>query len=448
MRCAVLESPRKLKVKEREIPKIGDCDILIRVAACAICGTDVKKYFRGHGLIKSYPIVPGHELSGEIVEVGKRAQEFDVRLDHGKETRTFTEGERVVIAPVIACETCENCIEGRPESCSLREDFGFSYDGGFEEYTVVPETLLKKKINPLIKVPDGVPLYMAALSEPFACALHAHKKLVRPGRWDKERSLYGVVQGIAHGDVVVVIGGGPLGCMHAELAKSSGAGTVVIAQHSEWRLDMIKDLDVADYYVLNKSTQDLIDSVENATDGHGADVVITATSNSGAQVQALEIVRQGGVVSFFGGVNEDLVGIPTNKIHYNGPFITGTSGASPYHIPVILELMADGKIDATKYITHLLGLHQLEQVLLMKGVPAFESLDGIVAAHGEGYLDFLFDKSLGLERYETRSEKARVFNGSILKALVVPSFAKERSIISLSETPAEKRRETLISTVK
>ena len=448
MHCAVLESPKRLKVKEREIPEIGDSDILIRVVACAVCGTDVKKYFRGHRLIKSYPIVPGHELSGEIVRVGKRVREFDVKLDRGKETRTFTEGERVVVAPVIACETCVNCVEGRPESCSLREDFGFSYDGGFEEHTVVPETLLKKKINPLIKIPEGVPLYMAAVSEPFACALHAHKKLVRPGTWDGDRSVYGVVQGIVDGDVVVVIGGGPLGCMHAELAKSSGAGTVVIAQHSEWRLNMIKDLGVADYYVLNKSTEDLLDSVERATDGRGADVVITATSNSVAQVQALKIVRQGGVVSFFGGVNEDLVAIPTNRIHYNGPFITGTSGASPYHIPVILRLMAEGKIDATKYITHLLGLHQLERVLLMKGVPAFGSLGSIVAAHGERYLDFLCDENLELERYETLSEKAGVFKGSILKALVVPSFAKEKGIISLSATPAERRRETLISIVK
>jgi len=210
---------------------------------------------------------------------------------------------------------------------------------------------------------------------------------------------------------------------------------------------MIEDLGVADFYVLNKSTEDLLDSVNGITEGRGADVVITATSNSVAQVQALKIVRQGGVVSFFGGVNEDLVGIPTNRIHYNGPFITGTSGASPYHIPVILRLMAEGKIDATKYITHLLGLHQLEKILVTKGIPAFESLDRMVAVHGEAYFNFLFDDTLGLQRYETLSEKARVFKGSILKALVVPSFAQE-GIVSLSAVPAEKRRETLISMVK
>jgi len=448
MYCGVLERPKRMRVKERGIPKIGDGDILVRVAACAICGTDIKKYFRGHRLIKSYPIVPGHELSGEIVSVGRKARRFDIQINGEKETRTFYEGEKVVIAPVIACERCVNCLEGRPESCNVREDFGFNYDGGFEEYTVIPEKLLTKKINPVIPVPDGVPLYMAAVSEPFACALHAHKKLVRPGRWDRRRNVYSVVQGIIEGDVVVVIGGGPLGCMHAELAKSSGAGTVVVAQHSEWRLNMIKTLGVADHYVLNDTTEHLLDSVNSITDSRGADVVITAASSMEAQVQALKIVRQGGVISFFGGVDEETVGIPTNKIHYNGPFITGTSGASPYHIPIILRLMAEGKIDATKYITHLLGLHHLERVLLVNGVPAFTSLSDIISRHGEGYLDFLYDRSLDLEGCKDLSERAKVFRGSILKALVIPSFSEERGLVSFSKVDPQKRREILINMVR
>jgi len=136
MLCAVLEKPKRLVVKKRKIPKIGEGDILVRVAACAICGTDVKKYFRGHKLIKSYPIVPGHELSGEIVAVGRKARRFEVKTDGGREIRTFNEGEKVVIAPVIACEKCRNCLEGRSESCLFREDFGFSYDGGFEEWRI------------------------------------------------------------------------------------------------------------------------------------------------------------------------------------------------------------------------------------------------------------------------------------------------------------------------
>jgi len=438
-------------VKERDIPCIGDGDILIRVAACAICGTDVKKYFRGHKLVKSYPIVPGHELSGEIVKVGRKAREFEVEINGEKEKRTFREEEKVVIAPVISCEHCVNCIEGRPESCNYREDFGFNYDGGFEEYAVIPEKLLHKKINPVIPIPKEVPLYMAAIAEPFACALHSHKKLVRPGKWDKEKNAYSFLYGIKEGDIVVVIGGGPLGCMHAELAKTSGAGTVIIAQHSESRLKMIKNLGVAHYYVLNRSTEELVDSVNSITDGYGADVVITAASSSEAQIQALRIVSQGGVVSFFGGVEEDAVAIPTNKIHYNGPFITGTSGASPFHIPIILKMMAEGKIDATKYVTHLLGLDYLEKVLLLLGVPGFTSLDEIIAARGEGFFNFLNDENLKLKKLEEcrcLSEKAQVFKGSILKALVIPSFIMDRGIVSLLDTGFEERKKTLISIVE
>jgi L-iditol 2-dehydrogenase len=448
MYCAVLEKPTILKVQEKGTPKIGDGDILVRIAACAICGTDEKVYFAGHRLIKSYPIVPGHEVSGEIVQVGKKVQEFSVQVNGEKENRAFTEGEKVVIAPVIACEECANCTKGQPEACITREDFGFNYDGGFEEYAVIPEKLLKKKINPLIPIPEGVPLYMAAVSEPFACALHAHKKLVRPGKWDRKRNVYSIVQGIVEGDVVLVIGSGPLGCMHAELAKSSGAGRVIMAQHSEKKLGMVKDLGVADDYVLNKTTEDLVTEINRLTDGSGADVVITAASSPTAQVQALKVVRQGGVVGFFGGVSEDAVEIPTNKIHYNGPFITGTSGASPYHIPIILGLMAEGKIDATKYITHLVGLHDLEKVLLIKGVPAFVSLESIVAKHGKSYLDFLCGKNIGIEERGTLSERAEAFKGSILKALVIPSLAKEEGIISLVTMSPGKRREILMKTVK
>ena len=111
MFCAVLEAPRILKIKEKEIPKIGESDILVKIAACAICGTDEKKYHMGHKLIRSYPIVPGHEISGEIVKVGKKAREFEVKKENKKEIRRYSEGDRIVIAPVISCESCINCIQ-------------------------------------------------------------------------------------------------------------------------------------------------------------------------------------------------------------------------------------------------------------------------------------------------------------------------------------------------
>jgi L-iditol 2-dehydrogenase len=334
-------------------------------------------------------------------------------------------------------------LEGRPESCRLREDIGFSYNGGFEEYMVISAKLLSKKISPVISVPKNVPLYMAAIAEPFACALHSHKKLIRSGKWNRDNGVYEVIQGIVEGDIVVVIGGGPLGCMHAELAKSYGANEVVIAQHSEDRLKTIKMLEVADYYVLNKSEEELRESINSITDGRGADVVITATSNPTSQVQALKIARQGGVISFFGGVNKNMVEIPTNKVHYNGPVITGTSGASPYHIPIVLNLLDEGKIDGTKYITHLLGLHHLEKILLTKGIPSFSSLPNILNIKGESYFDFLYVRNFGLENNKILSEKLKAFKSSILKALVVPSLQPEKGITPLDKTPLEERRKRL-----
>ena len=447
MRCASLESPKVLKIKECEIPEIGEGDILLRIAACAICGTDVKKYFQGHRLIKSYPIVPGHEITGEIVGVGNKAREIIVKEEGKKTTRSFTEGQKVVIAPVIACEECVNCIEGRPESCTKREDLGFNYNGGFEEYAVIPEKILRKDINPVIDVPRNVPLYLAAISEPFACAYHAYKKLVRSGPWKKERNEYDLIRSVRKEDVVVVLGGGPLGCMHAELARIFGAEQIIIAHHTEWKLEMIKKLGVADHYVLNRTTESLQREIDELTNGRGADVVITAASNPIIQMQALRIARQGGVVSFFGGVDRETVELPTNKIHYNGPFVTGTSGASPYHISIILDLMSKGMIDGAKYVTHVLGLDFLEKVLVCKGIPNFEPFSKVVASRGGGFFDFLASENLGLEQ-KSLEKSAEIFKGQILKALVVPNRQEESGIESLIYKTEKERKEILTTIVK
>ena len=143
-----------------------------------------------------------------------------------------------------------------------------------------------------------------------------------------------------------------------------------------------------------------------------------------------------------------MVEIPTNKIHYNGPFITGTSGASPHHIPIILRLMAEGKLDATKYITHISSLHMLERILTVKGIPAFESLDDVISSRGREFFDFLYKEELGINEYPTLREKVKAFKDSILKALVVPNLSDEEGIIPLSEMSIDERRRFLNNLIK
>lgn len=455
MYAALLNNPRDFpqhfEIKAVPRPSCGKSDILIKVAVCAVCGTDVKKYFKGHQLIKSYPIIPGHELAGTIVEVGSEAQKFEVDTGLEIEKRQYREGDRVVVAPVIACEKCQSCKDHRPEACENREDVGFNYHGGFAEYMLVPGTILKKRIPAIYFVPDNVPFWAAALAEPWACAIHAQKKVFRYGGWIKNKGEYATVKGIHPGDVVVVIGGGPLGCMHAELAKISGAKMVMIAQRSAYKLKRAQAMKVADYYLDDSKEGILEKEVLNLTRGRKADVVITACSTAKAQRQALSIVKKGGFVSLFGGIPDKLVEIPTNEIHYNGPLIGGTSGALPYHLGVALDLMAQGKIGSLKYITHLLDLDSLEKILLIKGlprtdIPGFmlleESVKTIRGKKSRDFFDFLREDDYGIDQSWDISLQVGRFKDSIVKALVAPSLSGA-GIVSFAHLGNSEKREKL-----
>ncbi|MFQ6066390.1 MAG: alcohol dehydrogenase catalytic domain-containing protein [bacterium] len=455
MYAALLNDPRDFpqhfKVKAIPRPKCRKSDILIKVAVCAVCGTDVKKYFKGHQLIKSYPIIPGHELAGTVVEVGSEVWKFEVDTGLEVEKRQYREGDRVVVAPVIACEKCQSCRDHRPEACENREDVGFNYHGGFAEYMLVPGVILKKRIPAIYFIPDNVSFWAAALAEPWACAIHAQKKVVRYGPWIKNKGEYATIKGIHPGDVVVVIGGGPLGCMHAGLAKISGAKMVVIAQRSAYKLKLAQAMKVADYYLDDSKEGILEKQVLDLTHGRKADVVITACSTAKAQRQALSIVRKGGFISLFGGIPDKLVQVPTNEIHYNGPLIGGTSGALPYHLGVALKLMAEGKIDSLKYLTHLLDLDSLEKVLLIKGLPQRdmagfmsleESVNTIQGKKSRDFFDFLREDEYGLDQSLDISLQVGRFKDSIVKALVAPSLLGT-GIVSFTDLDNSEKRKKL-----
>ena len=441
------EFPHNLRVEMMPDPDIAPGDILVRVAACAVCGTDVKKYFRGHTLIRSYPVTPGHEFSGVVAAVGSRAREFSVDGDDGMQVRRYAEGNRMVVAPVVACERCTNCREGRSEACLAREDIGFNYDGGFAEYVVIPEQVLRKQIPAVYAIPDSVSLWEAALAEPWACAIHAQKKVIRYGGWDLATERYCLREGFEAEDTVVVLGGGPLGCMHAELAGSLGAGRTVLAQRSEEKLVLAERLGVADDFVHNQRSDALKEHVDRITDGRGADVVITSCSSAAAQRQTLEIVKQGGFVSFFGGVTASEVPLPTNLIHYNGPLLGGTSGASPYHLGVALNLMAGGKIDSLKLVTHLLGLDYLEHILLLKGIPrddipGYASWDE-AAARLQQEKDEAFFAPLGVDGRSDTNSHFRHYKDGMLKALVLPWLPAEEGIRNVADLSDVKKQDLL-----
>ncbi len=339
MKAAILEEVGKLVIKDVDSPRIEPKGLMIKVEACAICGTDVKVYHYGHRLIQP-PRITGHEVAGTIVEVGR-------------EVKGYKMGDRVAVAPAIPCGQCYYCRKGMQSMCDNLTAIGFHYDGGFAEYMAVPPRAVENGcVN---SIPDNVTFDEAALAEPLACAINGQE-----------------LSGVKLGDVVVIVGAGPLGCLHADLAKAQGATKVIISEVSLSRLGMSK-ISQADIFI-NPQEEDPVKRVMEETGGRGADVVIVACSSGAAQEQALHMVAKRGNINFFGGLPKDhsIIHFDSNLPHYREFQVVGTHGSAPRHNRLALTLIGSGKIIAKKYITHRFPIEKL-----LEGLAMVEKAEGL-----------------------------------------------------------------------
>jgi L-iditol 2-dehydrogenase len=340
VKAAVYEAPGRVEIREVSDPKCPDEGLLLKVLACAICGTDVKIYRHGHRHIRP-PRITGHELCGEIVEVGRRVEEYAV-------------GERVAVAPAVPCGTCDACRRGYWGMCDNLAPVGYQFDGAFAELMAVPPVAVRTLcVN---RVPDGVSDHEAALAEPLACAING-----------QELSRVGL------GDTVLVIGAGPLGCIHARLAHASGAQCVVLAEADAQRLDLARRVGGADVYVDTRA-ESLKEAVARVSSGRGMDRVIVACGAPQAQIDALELVAKRGSVNFFGGLPKDAstIAIDSNLIHYREFFITGTHGSAPADNRLALELIAAGVVPVRDLVTDVIPLEKL-----VEGIERVEQRQGL-----------------------------------------------------------------------
>ncbi|MFA5645985.1 MAG: zinc-dependent dehydrogenase [Candidatus Ratteibacteria bacterium] len=327
MKAALLQDIEKLEFVEIEKPSAGPGEIVIRVKACAICGTDIKVFHHGHRLI-SFPRVTGHELSGIVEETGPSVT-------------SFSKGDRVAIAPAIPCGECHFCRRGMPAMCDNLEAIGYAYNGGFAEYMRVPAVAVRNGcVNP---IPDSLDFDTAALAEPLACVING-------------QSLSKVEQG----DTIVILGAGPIGCLHAQAAPYFGATTVILGDISQ---DRIALADFTGATLVDMSKEDIKKVVGKITKGRMAERVIVAAGSPKAQELGLELVAKRGSVNFFGGLPKEtpFIQFNSNIVHYGEMFVTGTHGSSPYHNRIAIDLLASGKIDGTKFITHRFPLADLLQ---------------------------------------------------------------------------------------
>lgn len=322
MKVARFHAPGDIRIEDAAEPAPGPGDVEIRVRNCSTCGTDVKIWRFGHHHIRP-PRVMGHEIAGEVVATGA-------------EVTGWAPGDRVQVIAAIPCGRCEECRRGHRTVCPNQESMGYHYDGGFAEFMVVPAKVLA--VDGLNRIPDGLGFAEASVAEPLACVLNG-QELARVGT----------------GDDVVIIGAGPIGCLHARLARSRGAGRVFLADLNAERLAMSAERVRPDATLTGT---DLADQVLKLTDGRGADVVITAAASGAAQEQALQMAARQGRVSFFGGLPKDdpIIACDSNLVHYRELTIVGANGSSPAHNARALELIASGAVPVADLITHHLPL--------------------------------------------------------------------------------------------
>lgn len=323
MKVARLYAPGDLRIEDGPIPEAGPGGLVIRVRTCSTCGTDAKIFRFGHHHI-SLPRVLGHEVAGEIAEIGR-----DV---HG-----WSVGDRVQIIAAIPCGVCHYCRRGQETVCEDLESIGYQYDGGFAEFMRVPPKVLDR--DGVNRIPDHVPFEAASLTEPLACVLNG-QEIARVGQ----------------GDAVAVLGAGPIGCLHVRLARARGARTVMLVDINQDRLDLAAraEPDAA----IDGSKDDPIDAVRKLTEGRGADVVITATGVGQAQEQALEMTAPRGRISLFGGLPKDnsVIRFDSNLVHYRELSVFGAYGSAPRHNRDALSLIANGGVRVDDLITHRMPL--------------------------------------------------------------------------------------------
>jgi L-iditol 2-dehydrogenase len=312
-------APEDVRIEDAPEPECGPDEVKLRVRNCSTCGTDVKIFHNGHQNL-SPPRIIGHEIAGEVVEVGADVSGWSV-------------GDRAQVIAAVPCGECYECRKGWMAVCENQTSIGYQYDGGFAEYMIVPRQVLK--VDGLNRIPDNIGFDEASAAEPFACAINA-QELIQVG----------------DGDTVVVFGAGPIGCIHIRLARANGASRVFLIDVNAERLKMSADAVKPDE-VINGSEVDVVERVKELTDGRGADVVITATAANVAQEQAIRMAARRGRISFFGGLpkTNPIIACDSNLVHYRELMIMGANGSAPSHNKRALEYISSGEVPVKDLIT-------------------------------------------------------------------------------------------------
>jgi len=319
MRAVVFQGVGKYGVQEMPKPEIGrDDDVIIRVAAVGICGTDLHIVSDPPGFPADVGTILGHEFCGVVAEAGDRAG-------------GLRPGDRVVIEPNISCMNCAYCKRGLTNLCLHLGLTGLIRHGGLAEFCLMPARNVHR-------IPDSMPFDVAALTEPLACVM---------GGTDKVK--------LQPGETVVVLGGGPIGLLYLQVFKSAGARKVIVVEPQAVRAEYAQDLG-ADL-VLDPNKEDVKARVLAETE-LGADVAVDAVGNQA--VNAIGLVRRGGNVLVFGLNAHAEATLHQFDVTWNELTVRG-SLISRFNFPQVINVLASGKVDARRMVTNRIGLDEVAQ---------------------------------------------------------------------------------------
>ncbi len=317
MRVAMWYNNRDVRTEEMPVPQIGPGELLVRVEASGICGSDVMEWYR----LDRAPLVLGHEIGGQIVAVGDGVEHYQ-------------EGNRVTAAHHVPCNTCHYCLSGHHTACDTLRRTNFD-PGGFAEYIRLPAINVDRGV---FRLPDEVSYEEATFVEPLACILRGQR-----------------LAHIQPGSSVLVIGSGIAGLLHVQLARTLGAGRVIATDINNYRLEAAQQLG-ADAII--HAEEDLPACLRQVNQGRLADLVIVCTGATSAIAQALQSVERGGTVLFFAPTNAGVtIPVSINELFWrNDVTLTTSYAGSPADYQTALELIRAGTVPVCQMITHRLGL--------------------------------------------------------------------------------------------
>ena len=326
MMAAVLYGKEHLQVEPVAVPKLNSGDILVRVKVALTCGTDVKVFRRGyHARMIVPPAVFGHELAGDVVANGDGAARFSI-------------GERVVAANSAPCDDCYFCRRGLENLC---EDLLFN-NGAYAEFIRIPARIVERNTY---RIPPHVGYRDAALVEPLACVVRGFEETAP-----------------REGDTIAIIGLGPIGLMFVKLAKLYGCRVIAVGRRKA-QLERAEELG-ADASVEAADHSDPVQAIREMTQGRGADVAIEAVGKPQTWEWAVNMVRRGGTVNFFGGCpNDSRVHLDTARLHYSEITCKASFHHTPRYIRKALDLVSAGHITASFMVNREEPLANLLQVM-------------------------------------------------------------------------------------